>query len=298
MTPAQNENVAGAGAGATSEPEIIKTDLLTEESIEFNDKEVGYDDIGPGLVNVLKLSEVVRSISLRDNKFTLANGHLTSALATNTTLQEFDIGDNEIGFIGAEKLADALKTNKTLTTLKLEGNQIGDEGARAIADALTVNTTLQRLDLCDNLIGDDGLRHLADALKTNQTLLSLELSCNYITRHGVEAIANVLSSNNDDGDGCGGGEGSSNKNTTLQELDLGTNEIGDEGAECLASCIMKNESLVKLWINRNDIGDEGGDKLVKALEANTTDLKQLFFHGNKFATKIYVKLLQCLQGRE
>jgi Ran GTPase-activating protein (RanGAP) involved in mRNA processing and transport len=56
------------------------------------------------------------------------------------------------------------------------------------------------------------------------------------------------------------------ENSSLQELSLYQNRIGDEGAKQLGVTLAKNLSLRKLILNSNKIGDEGANHLGAALE--------------------------------
>ena len=46
-------------------------------------------------------------------------------------------------------------------------------------------------------------------------------------------------------------------NTSLTMIDLGRNNIGDEGAKYVAEALKVNTSLTKINLWDNDIGDEG-----------------------------------------
>jgi len=65
--------------------------------------------------------------------------------------------------------------NSTLQELNLGWNDVGDDGALAIANALRVNSTLRVLDLFWNIIGNDGTRAIADSLRVNRMLQTLYL---------------------------------------------------------------------------------------------------------------------------
>jgi Ran GTPase-activating protein (RanGAP) involved in mRNA processing and transport len=56
--------------------------------------------------------------------------------------------------------------------------------------------------------------------------------------------------------------------TSVTELSLGGNQIGDKGAESLGKTLESNESLTELDLWDNQIGDKGAESLGKALESN------------------------------
>lgn len=67
-------------------------------------------------------------------------------------------------------------------------------------------------------------------------------------------------------------------NTTLQELILSRNDIGDKGTESLAIALQKNTTLTKLdlgknikeFLGYNDIHAEGMNALAMMLQKNKT----------------------------
>lgn len=255
-------------------------DLNQEREIRLEKRNLKDADIETTLTQILKDSKSLEILSLHENHLTLANGELTSGVAASTTLQELDVGDNQINVEGAERLAEAMKENKLLTTLRLVGNQIGDDGCKFMAGALTCNTIrLQQLSLCDNILCNLGATRLADAMTNNTTLLMLDMSCNAIGDGGAEKLANALL-----------------HNTTLRELNLGCNQIGDEGAEAIASALIQNKSLRKLWLNSNKIDDDGANKLIQGLKLNFT-VTEFWFNGNPMSVKFYLKMLRVLEDR-
>jgi hypothetical protein len=69
------------------------------------------------------------------------------------------------------------------------------------------------------------------------------------------------------------------KNNSLQELHLGSNNIGTKGAEEIAKALSKNTSLKSLYLGNNNIGDDGAEALSKMLYKNTS-LQTLYLYGN------------------
>ena len=187
------------------------------------------------------------------------------------TMQELDLGNNEIGAKGVAALAHALKRNVTLQELWL--CNLVDEGVMALAHALEGNTTLQRLYLGNNLFGDEGVTALAHALKGHMALQALGLSNNEIGAKGVTALAHAL-------------EG----NTTLQELYLCNNEIGTKGVTALAHALEGNTTLLRLYL-----GNKGVTALAHALEGNTT-LQEFYLYNNLLGDEGVTALAHALEG--
>ena len=68
----------------------------------------------------------------------------------------------------------------TLTALDLGNKNIGDLGAQALAEVLKVNTNLKNINLAVNGIKDKGVKYIAEVLKVNTSLKSLNLVHNEI----------------------------------------------------------------------------------------------------------------------
>ena len=71
---------------------------------------------------------------------------------------------------------------------------------------------------------------------------------------------------------------------SLSELNLGYNQIGDEGAQALATALEQNTSLTELYLDDNQIGDAGALAAIdNALVANnnTKELKSTQVEGQE-----------------
>ncbi|KAJ1490784.1 hypothetical protein T484DRAFT_3299167 [Baffinella frigidus] len=64
--------------------------------------------------------------------------------------------------------------------------------------------------------------------------------------------------------------GAMRSNTCLMQLDLGTNQLGDLGAEHMAGLLRSATLLQELRLSDNGIGEIGGVYIAKAYETNTT----------------------------
>jgi len=225
---------------------LVKRDWFDLHGRAFNDDDIDVH------IKAIEQSTVLEMLYLNNNKLTLVDGKLITAIANNTTLKFLQLEGNDIGLDEIKHLADVLKTNNTLEELNLSKNNISDEGAKYIADMLAVNKTLQVISLYDNNIGPRGAKHLANALKGNNTLNELQLFRNdNIGDEGAKYIADMLT-----------------VNKTLQRIGLSRNNIGDEGAESIAACLTINTSLQRVYLQYNNITDEGAEKLLAAQESN------------------------------
>jgi len=135
---------------------------------------------------------------------------LADVLEKNTVVRKLCLGWNDIGDLGAERLALALQKNKVLKELILTENGITHIGAEKLAAALQINSTLEVLDLMNNRIGDKGAGSLSSMLAKNQSLKELRLYDTGIEYTGASRLMNAAERNN-----------------TLLALDLRFNDIND-----------------------------------------------------------------------
>lgn len=242
-----------------------------------------------------------RNITTLDISFNYITLDGAKALATNSTLIELYIEDNELGATGAQALA----TNSTLRVLNVKKNNIGDQGAQALAtnttlttldvgfnnigtaggQALAMNTTLRILNARNNSFGNDA----AKAFAINVTLTSLDLRNNRIYTEGAQALAeNTTLTTLDLGDNyiCAKGAQALAANTTLTSLGLWSTNISS-GARALAA----NTTLLNLDIRHNHIDDESIKTFINSLKNNTTLLQLSHSFADKQAVATVTKIL-------
>ncbi|KAJ1624219.1 hypothetical protein T492DRAFT_598883 [Pavlovales sp. CCMP2436] len=166
-------------------------------------------------------------------------GCLASALGVNTTLVEWLLDGNYIGAVSAWHIAEVLAANATVTWLDLFGNKIGDVGAQHIAEAFKVNTTVTRLDLCSNVLTEEGacaLVAVADSrpipIKSFCGIRADREEVNFSGR-GLDAADVVLFAF----ELCA--------NATMTKLDLGFNEVGDNGTHLAEALKLKAYNFVR-----------------------------------------------------
>ena len=59
-------------------------------------------------------------------------------------------------------------------------------------------------------------------------------------------------------------------NSSLQSINLGFNNIGDEDAGKIAETLKMNSSLQSITLYNNNIGEEGAGKIAEALKMNSS----------------------------
>jgi Ran GTPase-activating protein (RanGAP) involved in mRNA processing and transport len=158
----------------------------------------------------------------------------------------------------AEELATALSTNATLADINFSGCKfdlaVGVNPVQVLCEAFKEIPTMQFLKLWNNAMGDDGARFVADMLRVNFSQ----------TTHVMETRVHTH---------------------VLQSLNLGDNQIGDEGAAALCAGLTQSSdfdlitgvttktgdhALKRLNLSGNRIGDEGAKCLGLMLGRNGT----------------------------
>ncbi|KAK3249355.1 hypothetical protein CYMTET_41213 [Cymbomonas tetramitiformis] len=193
---------------------------------------------------------------------------LGALLVLNTSLNFLDLSSNQLSGVrndmfgdtegtydasGIKALADALAVNKSLSMLDVRGNAISGEPAQQLAQGVLDHPSMKVF----NKVAMMGMK--ADALT------ELDLSGKEIGVPGAIMLSKLLVFNK-----------------SLSTLNLGLNEIGDEGAKALAAALTSNEhsgvngSLNTLKLFYNKIGPEGAKALAVALTPN----EQGVFNGS------------------
>lgn len=149
--------------------------------------------------------------------------------------------------------------------LFLGGTGIGLPGCQAVARLLERSSCLKVLSLPNCDIGDYEIGILSSSFRSNKAILpveALQLSFNKITHKGLEALSNAVWGS-----------------TTLKELQIDNNLIGDRGAHQLAAILPALKSLATLDVGFNMIKAAGLNVLMKAV-VDTDQIESLSLSGN------------------
>ena len=125
-----------------------------------------------------------------------------------------------------------------------------------------------------NGLNQDGLEGLTQALVGNTVVAALYLEENHLT--DVEPLCELLAAG-------------SNR-TALTVLDLGANRIDNQGAEQLARALQTNTTLSELYLNNNMIGEKGAQALLDTLMGPNKTLSVLDLGGNNISNELHAKL--------
>ncbi|XP_078058272.1 NACHT, LRR and PYD domains-containing protein 3-like [Mustelus asterias] len=167
---------------------------------------------------------------------------LASALSTNRSLIDLNLGANNLGDSGVKLLSVALRNpDCKIQELDLYGNALTDSCAKDLASALSTNRSLIDLDLGDNKLGDSGVKLLSVALRNPDCKIQkLHLGHNALTDSCAEDLASALSTKQ-----------------TLRILYLGSNSFTDQSVPALRRLILTCRSLEEIRLEWNQFSPNG-----------------------------------------
>ncbi|XP_051278739.1 uncharacterized protein LOC127376141 [Dicentrarchus labrax] len=272
--PEEEEDADSQGAGK-------------EEPVKEQDLQAQLD----AMMTVLSTSDEVEQLVLRNTELTddlllsLA-GSLKSSLSEVTLL---NLNLNLIGPYGAHILLDVLRVKPQVKGLHLFGNKLRDHGvltllngiaelqeqtaraAAAIQQAMLFpseqNTLLQlptgwssfrgfallELDIGGNGLSSDGIKVIASYMRHHSYLQYLGLA--QTSGADLAAWKELFDS--------------LKGNSSLSQIILDENNLGDPGVRLLADMLKENMSLQQVDLDRNGISDVGGNDIMGALLCRT-----------------------------
>ncbi|XP_053264639.1 NACHT, LRR and PYD domains-containing protein 3-like [Podarcis raffonei] len=228
----------------------------------------------------------VHDLDLRDLLFSkLDFAALSFCLTASPSLCSLRLSGYELGPTAIRQLLPGL-----LKPSEIQLNRCGllSAAGQDLSSAVAANPCLTGLDLGENPLGDLGVIHLCQGLLDPHCQLQrLRLHCCNLTAGACEPLSEVLASK-----------------PSLSELDLGENNLGDEGirklceglkhpqsrlqrltlhlcgltaraCEDLASVLESHESLAELGLGGNSLGDEGVRHLCASLAKQHCRLQRL-----------------------
>ncbi|XP_072131370.1 NACHT, LRR and PYD domains-containing protein 3-like isoform X2 [Mobula birostris] len=147
----------------------------------------GIQRLGPGL-------HKCQQLRLGLNKLGDSGVKLVSAALMNPEckIQKLELRGVGLTNSGAEDLISALSTNLSLTELDLGYNELGDSGVKLVSAALrNSECKIQKLELERVGLTDSGVKHLVSALSTKPLLTKLNLGSNWLTDGSVSALLHL-----------------------------------------------------------------------------------------------------------
>jgi hypothetical protein len=210
------------------------------------------------------------------------NFHPPSSFRTGgLALQHVSLVRMGMGPSDAESVAILLSASCRLRSLILSANAIGDSGVSIVLSALSSNVSLEKLVLDRNYITDAAATRLGHFFEhTTAPLVSIDVSENNIGRQGANLLLNGIYANKQ-------------LRTSLADLRLGFNQIGDHSAVVLARLLGEEEricALTNLDLSHAMVGDAGMEWIIWALARNST-LRKLDVRGNLSSSSVLAKLI-------
>jgi len=195
-----------------------------------------FQSFGPFLQNNNNLRDLTfdNSVELDCAHNNLNMDAFFDGLGHNQSIQNLGISTD----IGEDfkSLGPFLRNNNSLSHLTFSCFDIGLQCARNIASLLGLRSSLKSLNFGSTDLGDEELVEIASALRIQPQIEELNLSGNDIGRDGCVALGSIL-------------EGMRNPN--LAALDLGYNDIDDEGLHALVAGLINCHKLTSLNLNGN-----------------------------------------------
>uniref|UniRef100_A0A8C3W107 NLR family pyrin domain containing 14 n=1 Tax=Catagonus wagneri TaxID=51154 RepID=A0A8C3W107_9CETA len=234
---------------------------------------------------------------------------LSLAVGGNDRLTHLCLADNVLGDGGVELLSDALKHPQcALQSLVLRRCHFTSVSSECLSASLLCSRSLTHLDLGSNCLQDAGVQLLCDAFRHPRCgLRDLELMGCVLTGACCLDLASAVVNN-----------------PNLQSLDLGHNDLRDDGVQILLealrhpncnieklglencgltsvccqdlSCTLSsNQKLIKISLTLNTLGCEGIMKLCEVLRSPECKLQVLGLCQEAYGEEA-LKLLEAVRG--
>ena len=166
---------------------------------------------------------------------------------------------------------------QNMRELNLIHNQLDGSACDLLAKVVPSMSRLEELWLDHNPIGSGGAVEVIKAL-CGSGVKKLSLTSTGIGVPDCKALCELLNS----------------LNTTLKDLSLAFNTIGEEGVTAVAKMLVENKSLTWLWLFGCHISGQGASKLAAALCKNST-LKCLYMQYNPIGVEGASSMSDMLQ---
>ncbi|XP_032494857.1 ribonuclease inhibitor isoform X3 [Phocoena sinus] len=237
---------------------------LTELSLRTN--ELGDGGVHLVLQGLQSPTCKIQKLSLQNCCLTEAGcGVLPGVLRSLPTLLELHLSDNPLGDAGLQLLCEGLLDPQChLEKLHLEYCNLTAAACEPLAAVLRATRDLKELVVSNNDMGEAGIRELCRGLADSACQLeTLKLENCGLTPANCKDLCGIVASQ-----------------ASLNELDLGSNPLGDAGiAELCPGLLSPGSQLKTLWLWECDITASGCRDLCRILQAKET-LKELSLAGN------------------
>ncbi|PIK41026.1 hypothetical protein BSL78_22130 [Apostichopus japonicus] len=190
--------------------------------------------------------------------------------------RDFKFLDGSLGDINKH---GSMKTSKLSSTLDLSTCSLSPETCEVLGRVLASDHYYDELKLSDCMIGDEGVKLLVQGLLTNVAIRNLDLKGNNLRGRELRQICLEWNSLGLDSSSFVSLAEGIAANTSLQELDLRSNQIHQDSASVLAKALCRNSTLDTIDLRWNTVGLVGGRALSSCFQHNKT-LVKLQLAGN------------------
>ncbi|XP_053634201.1 leucine-rich repeat-containing protein 45 isoform X1 [Cherax quadricarinatus] len=182
-------------------------------------------------------------------------------LAQGSTL---DLSNQTLDIGTCAVLGKIMQISNVINKVSFGDCLLKEDGIKSILLGLCGNTSVKTLSLKGNSIQSSSTHALAKMLRHNNTIIRLSLEWNNLglCSESFSSFCEALGSN-----------------STLQYLDLRSNQLGIDCGPHLARALARNCSLSSLDVRWNNLGGTGGKALLESLHHNRT-LSKIDLVGN------------------
>ncbi|XP_038657031.1 NACHT, LRR and PYD domains-containing protein 3-like [Scyliorhinus canicula] len=147
------------------------------------------------LASTLHANSALTVLNLSYNKLGDSGMKLLSAALRNPDckIQRLQLCDTGFSALSIQDLASALSTNRSLIELDLGHNKLCDAGVKHLSEALkNQNWKIQKLRLDDTRLSDSCINDLVSALGTNRSVRGLNLESNSFTDKSIPQLQKLI----------------------------------------------------------------------------------------------------------
>eukprot|EP01147_Barroeca_monosierra_P005003 gene5003-6952_t len=189
--------------------------------------------------------------------------NIHSPASLSECLNTVDANSQGISFVGVDlrwedrAITDAFASmviqHANLTVLSFSHTYLNTNMLHSISTLVRNNAPIQALDFSYNVLDNSSIGLILEGVESNFHLVSLQLMGCSLDDDAVSALASALK----------------NKPNGFQRLNLYNNHITDIGVEKLVSVVKLSESLEEIDLGMNPIGDNGAIALSEFLHKDT-----------------------------
>ncbi|KAK7065443.1 Leucine-rich repeat-containing protein 45 [Halocaridina rubra] len=182
----------------------------------------------------------------------------------------WDLSNHTLSVGSCAVLGKIMQISSNITKASFEDCLLEEDGIKSILLGLCGNASFKTVSLKGNNIQGNATHALAKMLRHNSALtrLSLEWNSLGVCSESFAAFCEALGSN-----------------STLQYLDIRSNQLGADAAVKLGQALMRNTCLLVLDVRWNSLGGSGGKALLESLRHNKS-LTKLSLIGNNISNDV------------